>query len=219
MIVSRARIKYYRSIIDTGWVDLETDITTLLGKNESGKSSFLQALESVSNEDPIDERDQNYNQDPDEVPFEVVRVELVPEDRSDVIEFGNIKLDVPLYIVKLSDGTRRIESSSGEHPAPADEIKKKIIDVVTSIDDAVGGLEDGSSNELRNEYQSELKNYVDNIQNKGEINDLQWVLNQLENLINKIDKFSANINLVSNILSVDDIESTLSQLYTETRLA
>ncbi|GAB7091429.1 hypothetical protein JCM18237_17000 [Halorubrum luteum] len=101
MIVARAKVKYFRSIVNTGWVELDSDITTLLGKNESGKSSFLRALESVSDEDPIDERDINYNQSPDKEPFEMVRLELMPEDGSDVIEFGALDLEVPLYIIAL----------------------------------------------------------------------------------------------------------------------
>jgi predicted ATP-dependent endonuclease of OLD family len=41
------RIKNYRSIIDSGWVNLSPDnITTLIGQNESGKTSILEALNS-----------------------------------------------------------------------------------------------------------------------------------------------------------------------------
>jgi len=41
------RIKNYRSLIDTGWVNLATDnITGIIGQNESGKTSILEALYS-----------------------------------------------------------------------------------------------------------------------------------------------------------------------------
>jgi predicted ATP-dependent endonuclease of OLD family len=43
----RFRIKNYRSLIDTGWVNLATDnITGIIGQNESGKTSILEALYS-----------------------------------------------------------------------------------------------------------------------------------------------------------------------------
>lgn len=43
----RFRIKNYRSLIDTGWNDLATDnITGIIGQNESGKTSILEALYS-----------------------------------------------------------------------------------------------------------------------------------------------------------------------------
>jgi hypothetical protein len=43
----RARVQNYKSILDSGWVDMD-DITCLVGKNESGKTAFLQALEKVN---------------------------------------------------------------------------------------------------------------------------------------------------------------------------
>ncbi len=44
------RIKNYRSIVDTGWNQLASDnITALIGQNESGKTSILEALYSFYN--------------------------------------------------------------------------------------------------------------------------------------------------------------------------
>ena len=50
MKLTAFRIKNYRSIIDTGWTRLAPDnITTLIGQNESGKTSILEALNSFYN--------------------------------------------------------------------------------------------------------------------------------------------------------------------------
>ena len=38
-----ARVRNYKSINDTGWVELD-DLTCLIGKNESGKSTFMEAI-------------------------------------------------------------------------------------------------------------------------------------------------------------------------------
>jgi predicted ATP-dependent endonuclease of OLD family len=47
MILKAFRIKNYRSIIDTGWNNLSLDnVTALIGQNESGKTSVLEALKS-----------------------------------------------------------------------------------------------------------------------------------------------------------------------------
>ena len=43
----RARVTNYKSIDDSGWVSLD-GITCLVGKNESGKSAFLQALRRLN---------------------------------------------------------------------------------------------------------------------------------------------------------------------------
>jgi predicted ATP-dependent endonuclease of OLD family len=44
MKLIKFRIQRYKSIIDTGWCWLASDVTTLAGKNESGKSAILEAL-------------------------------------------------------------------------------------------------------------------------------------------------------------------------------
>ena len=43
MKLTSCRVQNYRSIIDSGWVDFD-DIGVIVGKNESGKTSFLKAL-------------------------------------------------------------------------------------------------------------------------------------------------------------------------------
>ncbi len=44
MKLIKFRIQNYKSIKDTGWCWLASDVTTLAGKNESGKSAILEAL-------------------------------------------------------------------------------------------------------------------------------------------------------------------------------
>lgn len=46
MILKGFRVTNYRSILDSGWVDAE-DITVVVGKNESGKTSLLKALHKL----------------------------------------------------------------------------------------------------------------------------------------------------------------------------
>ena len=41
--LTRAKVTKFRSIDDSGWVSFD-DVTCLVGKNESGKTAFLQAL-------------------------------------------------------------------------------------------------------------------------------------------------------------------------------
>ena len=44
MILRSIRVRRYKNILDSGEVELERDVTCLVGKNESGKSALLQAL-------------------------------------------------------------------------------------------------------------------------------------------------------------------------------
>ncbi|PHD05736.1 hypothetical protein COF54_16910 [Bacillus toyonensis] len=60
MKVNYVRVKNFRSILDTGNLYLDNNLTVLAGKNESGKSNILKALEAFNNniftEEDIPER-------------------------------------------------------------------------------------------------------------------------------------------------------------------
>lgn len=48
MRLKRAKITNYRSIIDTGWFDIERAKTIMVGPNEAGKTAVLQALQQIN---------------------------------------------------------------------------------------------------------------------------------------------------------------------------
>ena len=54
MRLSRVKIENYRSIEDSGWIEVEPEITSLVGKNESGKTAFLQALFKLNPIEPAE---------------------------------------------------------------------------------------------------------------------------------------------------------------------
>ncbi|SNR39143.1 ATP-dependent nuclease [Halorubrum vacuolatum] len=47
MDLQHVRVRNYKSIDDTGWVEID-DLTCLIGKNESGKTVFMEAIERLS---------------------------------------------------------------------------------------------------------------------------------------------------------------------------
>lgn len=61
MKLIRARVQNYKSIVDSEWVDFD-QVTCLVGKNESGKTAFLQALEKLNPVEP-DHADFDYTYD------------------------------------------------------------------------------------------------------------------------------------------------------------
>lgn len=48
MRLTKARIQGYRSVIDSGWFDVENGKTILVGPNEAGKTAILQALQKLN---------------------------------------------------------------------------------------------------------------------------------------------------------------------------
>ena len=53
MILTDVRIRDYRSVEDSGVVPVDVEVTCLVGKNESGKTAFLQALHLLNPLNPI----------------------------------------------------------------------------------------------------------------------------------------------------------------------
>ena len=47
MFLKSAHVKQYKSITDSGPVEFDREVSCLVGKNESGKTAFLEALSEV----------------------------------------------------------------------------------------------------------------------------------------------------------------------------
>ena len=53
MRLKKARVRNYRSIRDSGWFDVESDKTILVGPNEAGKTVLLRALLQINRPDGV----------------------------------------------------------------------------------------------------------------------------------------------------------------------
>ena len=53
MRLSKARVCKYRSIRDSGWFDVESTKTILVGPNEAGKTALLEALQKINRPDGV----------------------------------------------------------------------------------------------------------------------------------------------------------------------
>lgn len=95
MRLRKARVQNYRSIIDTGWFDVEIAKTILVGPNEAGKTAVFQALqqinapEGIAGFDPLrDYPRSKYNEittkkvDPANVPVVEAHFTLESEDQA-----------------------------------------------------------------------------------------------------------------------------------------
>lgn len=99
MRLSKARVQNYRSIIDTGWFEIENDKTILVGPNEAGKTVLLQALQQINPPKDVPKFDPlrdypraNYNDittkkvNPADVTVVEVHFNLEPDDRTEMPE-------------------------------------------------------------------------------------------------------------------------------------
>lgn len=96
MRLQRVRVENYRSIVDSGVVNIEDVVTVLIGKNEQGKTNFLKALASFNEQVqyspgdlPNHLRPQLDDRNPGEIP--IVSLWMVPEP-SDLIKLKEVLL-------------------------------------------------------------------------------------------------------------------------------
>ena len=51
MKVTKTHVQTYRSIVDSGIVDVEEGVTVIIGMNEQGKTNFLRAIKAFNSEE------------------------------------------------------------------------------------------------------------------------------------------------------------------------
>jgi AAA15 family ATPase/GTPase len=61
MRIKKARIQNYKSIIDSGEISFDDQITSFIGKNEQGKTNFLKSLTTIDKNYTYKQQDIYYN--------------------------------------------------------------------------------------------------------------------------------------------------------------
>lgn len=108
MKIEKVRIQNYKSIVDSGKVDIDAKLTILIGKNEQGKSNFLNALKSFNddykylpNDLPNHLRLSLEDKSPEDVPVVSLWLETNSDDLNQLSELvENIKEVKYLKVVK-----------------------------------------------------------------------------------------------------------------------
>ena len=128
MQLEEVRVRGFRNIEDSGWVDVHEDVTTLVGKNESGKTSFLEAISRLGDTDEIKDGDINNEMSPVGAQFPVVEARLSVNSDFDIPASKNAN------IYKRKDGQIRSLNNLG-----MDKRDHIIVeDLIRSLEDAAG---------------------------------------------------------------------------------
>lgn len=112
MILTKVRIKDYKSILDTKEFSLQPDYVVLAGKNESGKSTILKALEKLTNRTFYD------NEKPaglrgDWNPQIIYKFKLTNNEKNELQSILNIEADEnDEIVVYVSNNSFNIEYTS-----------------------------------------------------------------------------------------------------------
>ena len=161
MKLTQARVINYRSIDDSSWVRVD-DVTALVGKNESGKTAFLQAIRKINSisgeEDTFSIRDYprkgyiKYKKIHDQNPCEVAQAEfeLNAEEISEIEgNFGNgILISNKVIVTKNYKNERNWKISLEEsvsQPSNAMTFTQPSTPAPTSFQSAVQTVDDVSN--------------------------------------------------------------------------
>ncbi len=139
MKVVKFRIKNYKSITDSGDCYFSEQITILAGKNESGKTSVLEALEDFHEDRTIREEAKPLNSE--ENPEVSITFELSPSEIKDIFADLEIKISIKeninITLTKkygsteyfLDDESKKLLNFESYYV----ELKEKIIEISTQI--------------------------------------------------------------------------------------
>src|SRR2546427_7877068 len=88
MKLKKALVQTYRSIVDSGTVEIEEGVTVVIGKNEQGKTNFLRAIRAFNSDQnfspgdlPNHLRPSLEDQRPEQIPVVTLWFSLDPLDK------------------------------------------------------------------------------------------------------------------------------------------
>jgi predicted ATP-dependent endonuclease of OLD family len=92
MKLKKVRVQTFRSIVDSGEVDIDEGVTVVVGKNEQGKTTFLRGIKSFNAEErfaasdfPNHLRPALEDRSPAEIPMVTLTFSLEPADRERLV--------------------------------------------------------------------------------------------------------------------------------------
>ena len=95
MKLKKFRVRNYKSIVDSGDCYPSETVTVFAGKNESGKSSLLEALRDSNTNTPMNPRSISIER-PDAIPQVALWFDVPKQDLQSILDSLEIDIGVPL---------------------------------------------------------------------------------------------------------------------------
>lgn len=247
MIITKAKVKNYKNILDSGWVEFEPNITTLLGRNEAGKTAFLEAIKSIENDEPYSSEELNQSSDvgpSSKEPVVLIDFQFEEEDKKALDDnlFNNAKLSTA-RVIKSANGEREVAEIKTDGIDPSQAILKnkerKVSKIIKKYLSKLENLEDNQPKaNLREiihnfqntaishppELKNALKNFIQDLQShspggKKEIAQLSDQLNnELNEVLNNFDKKLTNILAPEEVVPPIILHNSVSKISDEVSL-
>lgn len=187
MKLSRFKVSNFRSIDDSGWVEL-ADIAVIVGKNESGKTSLLKALWKFNpfKETPYDldrewPRGRRKERSDDKIVIET-EFDFSIEEQAALSEIH--KSAASLTGVRIKKDFKGTFLHTFLPDAP--DRKRDTEWVVSVLEESFGTVPDGASDHFCNQYDPAFRAFVENTRSQD---GTDYVLGQAGAFKSKIDAF------------------------------
>jgi predicted ATP-dependent endonuclease of OLD family len=151
------RVKNFRSVVDSGPIDV-SDLTALLGRNESGKSNLLRGLQSLNSSDgfeamrPIKDFPRHWRLEDctDETELVWTRWRLDQRDQKELVEILPRAVGVTHLTIRRPYGKTRYVNFEALQPLTFEEkdVKPKVRKIVPAVKAAADTLQDAAKEAL-----------------------------------------------------------------------
>ncbi|PJN48793.1 hypothetical protein PAEAM_56550 [Paenibacillus sp. GM1FR] len=190
-----AQIKNFRSIRDSGKIYFNPNLTILAGKNESGKSNILKALDCFSKN--VFDKESDYPIDYiSEYPEVIVHLELEDNDLQNIKEFFTLNKNSS----KKSNGVTITRTAESNEVINIEIFNDTLEYIVTETDKATAAI----NKELRTRYKTNIEAMTSAslVVIIKEINSLLTAINNLDNeQINKISTILQDLDSYFDLLT------------------
>lgn len=170
MRLTRARARNFKIFKDSGWVNIEENISVLVGENESGKTSFLEAIDFFQNNEKYSSAEKYLCNDTDKnqekIPIITLEFEVEPSDQ---IKFGEVDArfkDIEkLRVTRYWDGKKEIQnkkirknisrpSEYKESYQKFEEVRRRALESIVRYEEIKEYYREHFSRDLNENYQS-----------------------------------------------------------------
>lgn len=211
MKLTAFRIKNFRSIVDSKWCTLSVDnITTLIGQNESGKTSILEALYCFS----ANKINDDYLRADQSLPEISVSFQIEPNDLDDLFPDRKLSKGLKQHLKQKDWRINLTRRWSNKDTSRLDLEESELHDLFVSNIEGPNHTEkivDSNKNQSESQVPSETEEKSENSENDHEevnqyVTEKQF-LDAIWNQLPHFTYFHDEASLLPNRIDIDDLQS------------
>lgn len=213
--LKRFRVTNFRSIVDSGYIDIKNQTTVLIGSNRAGKSSLLNALEKLNYDTKFAKFDLTQLGD---ISFSYMNGKINGSQIKIIeAEFEPVRHNMDngelLTVAKFFDSSYHIQLGTKGYTINPHNFQDKILPFVENIRNIALQSSNSRLTSLMLMQLENLKNALnDNYFDYNRVFMLIDIINDMEFEGSIRDQISENVNLLRNQLSSSDVPEILREI-------